>query len=110
MIVPPVPICALVFAAQTVEFTVLVMPLDEPHAIRSHLAIIPWVVIRMILVVIPRMRGASARQNRRKHRCAQHQRPEISLDSQHFAILLRIFSFSSRSYADHAAMRVLSPG
>jgi hypothetical protein len=110
MIVPPAPILALIFTAQAVEVAVLVMPFSKPDAVRTRFSVIPRMVIRAIVVVVPRMRRASACQKRRKHCSAQQHGPDIFLDSQHFAILLWILSSSSGSCADHAAMNVESPG
>src|SRR5580658_981539 len=108
VLVPPAPIIALFIAAQPVELAVFVAPLCQPNAVRPHFTILPAMVIRVILVVIPHSRRTSAGQKRCEHCSAQHQRPQISLYSQHFAILLMILSFRSRSYADDLSMRVES--
>jgi hypothetical protein len=109
-LVPPAPILALFIAVQPIELAVLVMPLSQPSAVRPRFTVTPAILVCMMLVVIPHSRRTSARQKRRKHRRAQHQRAQISLYSQHFAILLRISSFRSRSCADYLARRLESPG
>src|SRR5580704_2700410 len=108
MFVSPVPIIALLFSAQAVVVAILVMPFPDPHTVRANLSTIPGVVIRVIFVVVPRVRGASACQQRRNHRSAQDQGPKKSLYSEHCAILLRIRSFSSPTFADDTAIRVKS--
>src|SRR5271154_6358695 len=100
MVVPPIPVIALLFLAQPVVVTILVMPLTDPYSVRAYFSVVPGMVIRVIFVVVPRVRGASACQHRCDHRRTQHQGPQKSFCSEHCAILLRIRSFSSPTFAD----------
>src|SRR5580700_1167190 len=86
MVVTPVPIVALLLLVQLVEVTILVVSLTDPNTVRAYLSAVPGMIIRVILVVIPHVFGASTCQKRRKHCRTQYQGPHISLYSEHFAI------------------------
>src|SRR5690348_17777144 len=93
MLVPPLPVVALLVVIQIIELAVLIMPFPQPNAIGLIFPAVPVMVIAPIIIVIAHSRCTSAGQYGRQHRSAQHQGPQATFYSEHFAILLGLMVF-----------------
>ena len=84
MAVSPSPVFLLLFVAERRKLSALIVPFGKPHAVRSLLAGIPILIVRIIVVVNAYARRASADRQRRQKRSRKQHRTQEPFCPEHF--------------------------